>query len=190
MAHFGLNAGRLNLPFWALTVFLAVTFLMGGGSRGDIQSLVILRPVAVVFCGLALLGLRREHVQAYRFLFAMTAAIFALVAIHLVPLPPGMWAALPGREIVLEVDKAAQLGSVWRPASLVPVATWNALYSLFVPLAVLLFGVQLTRDQRFNLIYVIIGFGLLTGLWGLLQAIGSPTGPLYLYEVTMPGAGQ
>jgi O-antigen ligase len=179
---------RESWQFWALTAFLFLAFLTGGGSRDDIQSLVILRPAAVIFCGVAMLGLRWDQVRAYRFLFAMTAAIFGLVLIHLVPLPPSIWGALPGRGIVTEVDKTAQLGAVWRPISLVPVATWNALYSLFVPLAVMLLGVQLKREQRFQLLHVVIGLGLLSGMWGLMQAIGSPTGPLYLYQVTMPGA--
>jgi O-antigen ligase len=179
---------RESWQFWVLTAFLFLAFLTGGGSRDDIQSLVILRPAAVIFCGVAILGLRWDQVRAYRFLFAMTAAIFGLVILHLVPLPPSMWGALPGRGIVTEVDKTAQLGAVWRPISLVPVATWNALYSLFVPLAVLLLGVQLTREQRFQLLPVVLVLGFVSGLWGLLQSIGAPDGPLYIYEITSNGA--
>jgi O-antigen ligase len=179
---------RGSWQFWALTAFLFLTFLTGGGSRDDIQSLVILRPAAVLVCGLALFGLQWDHVRANRFLFAMTAAIFGLVMLHLVPLPSEIWGALPGRGIVSEIDKAAQLGTVWRPVSLVPIATWNALYSLFVPLAVLLLGVQLTREQRFQLLPLILGIGLVSGFLGLLQSIGAPGGPLYLYRVTSAGS--
>jgi hypothetical protein len=38
----------------------------------------------------------------------------------------------------------AELGEVWRPIAMVPPAAWNAFYSLFVPLAVLLLGVPRT----------------------------------------------
>lgn len=175
-------------PFWVLAAFLILTFLTGGGSRDDIQSLVILRPVAVLVCGLALFGLRRDHVRAYRFLFAMAAGLFALVILHLILLPPTIWRALPGRGIIAEIDNAAKLGSVWRPISMVPAATGNAFYSLFVPLAVLLLGVQLTREQRFQLLPVILGIGLVSGFLGLLQSIGAPDGPLYFYRVTSAGS--
>jgi hypothetical protein len=50
VARFGMTILRESWQFWALTAFLFLTFLTGGGSRDDIQSLVILRPAAVIFC--------------------------------------------------------------------------------------------------------------------------------------------
>jgi O-antigen ligase len=176
------------VPYWALVAFLILTFLTGGASRADVQSLIILRPAAVIFCGIGLWSLKWEHVKAYRFLFGMAAAIFALVLIHLIPLPPSIWGALPGREIISEIDKVAELGTVWRPISMVPSSTWNAFYSLFVPLAVLLLGAQLSREERFKLLPWVLGLGLLSGFWGILQVVGDPQGPLYLYNVTNNGA--
>ena len=180
--------GALRLPFVALILFLIIVSFTGGGSRADIQSLIILRPAAVIFCGIALWSLKIEHIRAYKFVFVMAAALFALTILHLIPLPPSVWGALPGREIVTEIDKVAGLGAVWRPISLVSSATWNAFYSLFVPLAVLLLGVQLTREERFRLLPIVVGFGILSGFWGLAQVIGDPQGPLYLYRVTNNGS--
>lgn len=177
-----------NVPFWALMVFLALTFVTGGASRGDVQSLIILRPAAVIFCGIALLSLTWNHVQAYRFLFGMAAAIFILVAVHLVPMPHTIWGALPGREIITQIDSVAKLGETWRPIAMVPSAAWNAFYSLFVPLAVLLLGVQLNREDRFKLLVILLGLGLISGFLGLLQAIGDPQGSLYLYNITNNGS--
>jgi O-antigen ligase len=188
VARFNFNSGRANWPFWMLIFFLISAFALGGGSRDDVQSLAVLRPLSVITCGLAVLTLHRDHITAHKFIFGMTAAVFALVALHLVPLPPSIWGGLPGRDIISDVDRITKAGAVWRPITMVPNATWNAFYSLFTPLAVLLLGVQLSREQRFQLLYVVLGLGLLGGLWGLMQAIGSPTGPLYLYRVTMPGA--
>jgi O-antigen ligase len=175
------------LPFWLLIAFIAFTFLTGGGSRADIQSLIILRPLAVIACGVALLRLRWEQVTAHRFLFGMAAAVFTLVGLHLIPLPPSLWSLLPGRGIIAEIDKVAGLGSVWRPLSMVPSATWNALYALFVPLAVLLLGVQIEREDRFRLLIAILGAGFATGLVGMLQVLGAGDGPLYFYNVTNNG---
>jgi O-antigen ligase len=176
------------LPYGTLVAFLVLTFLTGGGSRADIQSLVFLRPAAVIFCGIALWNLKWEDVKAYKFLLGMAAALFALVGSHLIPLPPSIWGALPGREIITEIDQVAELGDVWRPITMVPASGWNAFYSLFVPLAVLLLGVQLTREQRFKLLPWVFGLGLFSGLIGLLQSIGDPQGPLYFYNVTNNGS--
>jgi O-antigen ligase len=174
--------------FWALVLFLVLVFFTGGGARGDIQSLIILRPVAVLMCGFALWSLKREHVQANRFLFGMAVAIFALVGLHLIPQPPAIWGSLPGREIIAEIDKTAGLGDVWRPLTMVPSGGWNAFYSLFVPLAVLLLGAQLSREERFQLLPVLMGLGLFSGFIGLLQVIGDPQGLLYFYNVTNNGS--
>jgi O-antigen ligase len=176
------------VPYWALIVFLNLTFLTGGASRADVQSLTILRPAATLFCAIGLLTLKWEHVKAYRFLFCMAASMFALVGSHLVPLPPSIWGALPGREIITEIDRVAELGEVWRPVSMVPSATWNALFALFVPLAVLILGVQLSREDRFKLLPWVLGLGMFSGFIGILQTIGDPQGPLYFYNVTNNGA--
>jgi O-antigen ligase len=176
------------VPYWALVAFLILTFLTGGASRADVQSLIILRPAAVIFCGIGLWSLKWEQAKAYKFLFGMAAAIFALVGSHLVPLPPSIWGALPGREIITEIDKVADLGEVWRPISMVPSATWNAFYSLFVPFAVLILGVQLSREERFKLLPWVLGLGMFSGFIGIMQTIGDPQGPLYFYNVTNNGA--
>ncbi len=165
-----------------------LAFFTGGGARGDIQSLIILRPVAVLACGFALWTLKWDQVQANKFLFGIAAAIFALAGLHLLPLPPEVWGALPGRALIAEIDKAAGLGAIWRPLTIVPSGGWNAFYSLFVPLAVLLLGVQLSREERFQLLPVIMGLGLFSGFLGLLQAISDPQGSLYFYNVTNNGS--
>jgi O-antigen ligase len=171
-----------------LIAFLVLIFLTGGGARSDIRSLLVLRPVAIICCVIAMWTLTWEQVRSRRFLFIMAAAILALPLLHLVSLPPVIWHALPGRALIAEIDNAAGLGEVWRPLSMVPSATWNAFYSLFVPLAVLLLGVQVSRSDLFRLLPLILGLGLLSGFWGLLQTIGDPEGPLYLYEVTSNGS--
>lgn len=177
-----------GVAFWSLVFFLVLAFLTGGGARADVQSLVVLRPAAVVFCGIGVWGLKREQLQAHRFLFGMAAAIFALVLLHLIPLPYQLWKIFPGRELATTIDNAVGLGHVWRPISMVPPASWNAFYSLFVPLAVLLLGVQLTREQRIKLLPVLLLLGLSSGVLGLVQAIGDPYSGLYLYRITNNGS--
>ena len=170
--------------FWLLVVLLLLVFATGGSGRADVQSLVVLRPIAIIICGVAFWTLRREHVASFWFLFAVAMAIIALVSVQLVPLPPAVWSQLPGRDVMVNIDDVANINDAWRPISLVPMATLNSLYALFVPLAVLLLGVQINREERFALLPVIIGLGVLSGLLGLLQSVGDRDGALYFYRIT------
>ena len=169
---------------WLLAIYVVLVFTLGGGSRADIQSLIILRPLAVALGALGLWHLTREHIRPHLFLFIMAGSFFSLILLHLMPLPPLFWNALPGRHLVAEIDNTLGLMGVWRPLSLVPTATWNALFALVVPFTVLIISVQLDREQLFELLPIILVIGLVSGFLGLLQAIGPAQGPLYFYRIT------
>jgi O-antigen ligase len=171
-----------------LATFLVLAFLTGGASRIDAPSLLLLRPLSVAACALALLTLKRTHLVERKWLFAGFGSIVLLCILHLIPLPPGLWQSLPGREIVAEVDRLAGLGNVWRPLTLTPMNGWHALASLTTPLAVLLLGTQLNRDDLYRLLPVLLSLGALSGFWGMLQIMGDPQGALYLYKPTNNGA--
>jgi O-Antigen ligase len=177
-----------SAQFWILAVFLGITFLTGGASRIDAQSLVLLRPLSAIVCAIGLLTLQREHLLGRKWMLVGFASIVLLCILHLIPLPPSLWRALPGREVLAEVDRLERLGEVWRPLTMTPMNGWHALASLTTPLAVLLVGVQLGKDDLYRLLPVILGFGSLSGLVGMLQIMGDPKGPLYLYQITNNGA--
>jgi O-antigen ligase len=178
---------RPSFRFWVLAGYLAFVFLLGGGSRDDIQSLLLLRPAAVAMCGVAIVMLPAGAARAYRGLLWFAAALFGLCIVQLIPLPPALWTTLPGREIIVAIDAAAGLAGTWRPISMDPHGTWNAFYSLFVPLAALLLAAPLTREERFGTLVLVLTLGLLSGLIGLLQVSGGRDSGLYLYRITTPG---
>lgn len=174
--------------FFALITWLVLVFLLGGASRYDVQSLVLLRPLAALFCGIALLTVQREHLQQYRFMIIMASVIVLLAGLHIVPLPPSIWQALPGREIVREVETAAGLNDVWRPLTLAPDAGANAFYALLIPLAAFLLAIQLDSNHLQKLVTPILTIGAFSGLVGIAQVVGSPDGPLYFYRITNNGS--
>lgn len=152
------------------------------------SSLAILRPLSLLVLGYSLLTLSREHVRRYWPLVTIAAAAVALTVLHLVPLPPGLWHALPGREPIVEIDRLLGLQDLWRPLTLDPQATQNALMALVTPCAVLVLGIQLDAREREVLLTFLLGIGALTAIWGLLQLMGNPRGPLYLYSATSYGS--
>lgn len=176
-----------SVHFWILVAFLFFVFLTGGGSRSDVQSLVVLRPVAVLACGAALVGMTREQLLSLKPVLILLGACVFLCVLQLIPLPPFLWHVLPGREVIAEIDKAAGLGEVWRPMTLVPWGTKNALYALAIPVAVFLLMARIPHNSRQKFLIVILALGILSGLIGVLQAVGDPSGPLYFYRVTNNG---
>lgn len=178
------RSGDRRGPFIALCGLLGAVFLFGGGSRPDIVSLMLLRPVSVLLLGYGLLGLTRAQIVAHRLLFAIAIATLGLVTLQLIPLPPAVWHALPGRAVVAEIDRVSGLGEVWRPLSLVPYGTRNALFSLVAPMAVLVLGVQLDYTDRRKLLPLLIAFGATSAVIAVLQLLGGGGGALYFYRIT------
>jgi O-antigen ligase len=132
--------------------------------------------------------LKREHFAERTWLLGCFAVAFILALMHVIPLPPALWQSLAGRYDLVEVEKLVGLLDIWRPLTLAPANGWHALLSLFVPLAVLLLGVQLTRDDLFRLLPLLIALSGISGLLGLLQAIGDRPGAFYFYRITNNGS--
>lgn len=188
---FGLHARKSGeeTGFGVMAGLLLLIVLTGGSGRADTSSLALLRPIAVLFTAYGIWTMQPHHWREARWLFGAVGACFILAALHLIPLPPSVWQALPGREIVAEVDKVVGISGQWRPLSMAPEATWNAFYALFIPLAVLSNGIQLSRAGHERLLALMLGLGFASGLLAIMQLAGSPHGPLYFYRITNFGEG-
>lgn len=183
--NFAQQAGtKPQLIYLSLIMMLVVGALTGGGARADIQSLLLLRPLTIVACGIGLWHLRTAHIRQNQFLFVMAALIFILPLIQLIPLPTALSGMLAENRLIHEIETAAGIRASTRPISLVPHGTWNAWYSLFGPLAILLLAVQLPADKTARLIPVILAIGVASGLLGVLQLLGPADSALYLYRIT------
>lgn len=180
-------AAQTSGPFRALCLLLALAFVLGGGSRSDIQSLIVLRPAAVVLLCYGLARLEPSQIRGQRFLFAMAAAMIVLLVLHLIPMPPSWWSHLPGRGLVLDIDRTAELGAVWRPLSLAPDATRNALFAMILPSAALVLGVQLSERERAMLLWPVLVLGALSAVVALCQMLGGGDF-LRFYRVTNESA--
>jgi O-antigen ligase len=179
---------RPSIRFWMLTAFLVFVFLTGGSQRADTSSLVFLRPAAALMIGFGLWTIRWPDIKKHRAIFGIIAACAAILLLQLMPLPPSIWQTLPGRDIVSEIERAASIAPQWRPISLTPVLTANSLFSLLVPTACLIHAAQLSWEDRYRLLWVLLAVGMVSGLMGLIQIVGSANSPLYLYRITNDGS--
>lgn len=166
------NSSSLR-ALWILAFFFVVLFLTGGSSWRDAPGLVVLRPLAVLISGYGLATLELRTLRNHKVVLSIFLSVVGLTILHLVPLPATIWQSIPGREILVAVDRIAGHPDISRPLSMSPDDTLNALYALCVPLAVLLCAVQLDVRDHGRLMMVILTLTLLSGLLTVLQASGS-----------------
>lgn len=167
---------------------MTLVFFTGGGSRDDVQSLVILRPLAVLFGAYALTCRTREHWEGRLFPLYIAFALFVLMILQSIPLPPSIWTELPGRKIFADIADLAGIEQPWRPLTLSPSRTLNSLFSLAVPISMMMLYLNLDETHKKQAITVIIVLAAISAAWAALQLVGSSRGPLYLYNITNNGA--
>lgn len=178
--------GKDRLPLLLILLF-CLTFLLGGSARSDVLSTIPLRLVTGLAFGVALWRTSLTDLSRHRTLTIIFAACLVLLALHLIPLPYGLWSQLPGHIIIVQTDKIVGLGQNWRPLSLAPAQSWNAAFAFMTPVTIFLLGAQATKRQLRTLLPVILGLGLVSALLGVLQLVGSQSNPLYLYRITNGG---
>ncbi|WP_226698672.1 O-antigen ligase family protein [Qipengyuania gaetbuli] len=173
---------------WILLVLVAaVAAFFGGASRYDAIQIVPLRALSGLLLIPALYYLAWHDLKREAALVSLFVLFVMLVGLQLVPLPPDIWHALAGRNAIEQLDRAWGYADVWRPLSLTPMRTWNALGSLVVPAAGLLMAIAL-RARAQDLLRIIAGLGILNAALGLLQVISGRSSPLYFYELTNWGS--
>lgn len=175
--------------FYVFVVFLVIVFFTGGGSRDDIQSLLLLRPLAVLFCAYALTVKAPEQWKGRMFPLYILGALLALMILQLLPLPPSVWTGLPERQIFADIANLAVIEQPWRPLTLSPSKTLNSLFSLAVPIAAIMLYLNLDREYRRRTVPVLIVLCSISALWAIFQVIGPARGPLYIYRITNFGTG-
>ena len=162
-------AARFLSPTSLLLVLLGIVALGGGSARADAGSLVFVRPLAVLLAAFAIATFPAEKLRSYKSWIALLAAATALLLIHLAPLPPAIWQALPGRGLLAEIDRTAGLGDIWRPLSFDPIMTRNALWAMAVPCAALLLAMRLDDQGTDRSLLAVLTLGLASGLLGVMQ---------------------
>ncbi len=172
----------------ALVVLLAGCLLWGGGSRTDIASLSLLYPMAAISIATVLLVPGPMRFEEVRTPLVCLAALGAIIAFQLLPLPPGLWMALPGRDAVLGSTMLVQPEPGWHPLSISPDLTLASLIALLVPAAVLIGFAAVPRERTYQLVpFLLAGVGL-SIVVALLQITGGDNSPFYVYRITNRGS--
>jgi hypothetical protein len=159
-------------PSLALISFCALLVMLqfaGGASRGEMFGQVIVRGAAWLVLIVAILFGNRPDLRAGRPVVLLLAAAVVLAVVQLIPLPPSLWTALPGRDLIVQAAGLVGEPQPWRPWSIVPAATANAASSLIVPIAALWLTLSLGEEERGRLPGLLLCFVLASTLVGLVQ---------------------
>jgi O-antigen ligase len=147
-----------------------------------------LRPLAFVVAAIGLWSLRLQHIRQFWAVWLIFGLAVLLTASHLVPLPYDVWSNLPGRQVIVDIDKAVGLGQISRPLSMSPETTMNALLSLSVPFAVLVLASQFDGLRQRRALGVVLLLSFMSAAVGLLQATGADIA-LYSLQASQDIAG-
>jgi O-antigen ligase len=170
---------RADWLFAAAAFQLAVALLVGGTAR----PLHVLLCFAASLPTLALLLMGTRH-QRPGWIALLALGLYTLAWLQLVPLPPELWTALPGRELAVQVLETVRLPLGWRPLALDPGAAGAALASTAAPLVLLLAAARLRREEQRKLLVAVVALALVTAVLGVFQRL---TGTMTPYDIEHAG---
>jgi len=167
-----------------LSLMIVFVVLFGGSARPEIAGTMFVRACAVLAIGYALLP--RSDTRDFRpvFPFWLLLALMAVMLLQLIPLPPSLWAAIPGRDTIVGAERVIGLEGNWRPISLAPDLTINALFACLPPLAMFLLAARVDGEGHRQAMLILLAVVFASGVFGLMQLAGGSTSPLYLYRIT------
>ncbi|MDT9598907.1 O-antigen ligase family protein [Sphingosinicella rhizophila] len=179
MARAGMAAGFL---------YLAACMILGGSSAAGLLANAALQVMAVLI--LAILAFR-QGASLFRgplgalMIFGVLFMVFA--ALQAVPLPPGVWTALPGRAVAERAFDQLGLSLPYMSWSLNPDGAIAAALSILPPLAMVALLVRGGEWSRLLPVAIAI-LAVIAMLLGVAQQAGSRDSPLYFYAFTNWGS--
>lgn len=174
--------------FFALTVAVfAIALVFGGATIQGLASDAVAELAALPLLAMALVRLATAPVHRLRraaFPLILLAVLLLMPLIQLVPLPPAIWTALPGRNIAVETFDFIGKSLPWWPISLDPAATLRSFLSVLPAVAVFLAVLTVDLRDRRILTLMLVGFAVLTVILGLAQLAQGQGSPLRFYAIT------
>jgi O-antigen ligase len=175
-----LTDGRYHLILAA--ALLLILGALGGASRADELQQSLVRFAAILVIVAALWPLDFTAFPDARGPAVALGLVYLLLLVQLMPMPPDVWARMPGHDVYIAV--AQQTHRVrWRPWTLSPDLTLNALAALIPSTAMGLLTLSLDFRGRLVLARLIVAIACCSALLGTLQfAAGGDS--LHLFRTT------
>lgn len=158
-----------TLRFVLLSIMMAVLLAAGGASRADALGQFVVRFAAWLTLLFLLVRASWPRWDDIRPLAAFLLCAIGLVALQLLPLPPAIWTALPGRGVLEKAALSLGEPQPWRPLSISPDATRNALSSLVIPATVLMLLAGFDYRRHLQLLALLVAMVAVSASLCVLQ---------------------
>lgn len=156
--------------FWALAAFLILVVVFGGSRLSSgWRSLLVWAPAIALMGFVISQGAQTRMAGVPIAARLLLGAIIAVPIIQMLPLPPDLWQALPGREVQRSILQAIGRGDAWLPMTVSSNETLQAFLALVPPVAVLLGALLLNGYQVDRLLLVVAGSATVVIATGLVQ---------------------
>lgn len=172
-----------GLP-WLALIWLGACLLLGGASNAGVLANAVLQAGAVAIIVGAIWRRRGGMWPAERFPGLILAFVLGGGLLSLLPLPPSLWSAIPGRAEIVQGYSLLGLELPWLAISLTDERTVRSLLALLVPLASYLTVRGLPATQGNRLVWLLGGFAVVSVMLGTAQYLGGTDSPLRLYQNT------
>lgn len=164
----------------AAAVFGAI-LLGGGGSPAPFPEILLQVLVALLALAWWLSGDDDNPRAVPRVAILLAGLMISVPLVQLIPLPPGIWHALPGRETAREALALVERKNEWRALSLAPARTLAALLAVIPAALVLVMVAASGRAARFRVAGALALGGLATVLVGAAQVSQGAGGAMRFY---------
>lgn len=170
-----------------LYALIVLALLLGGAPSGaNWQMALLCITASALLAATVAAGLGRGFYRTPLLLRLALGLIVAIPVLQLVPLPPGLWSSLPGRETPGAVFDLLGTREAWHPLSLTPRDTLFALLMLLPPFAAFGAASALGTEVRARCVTVFLAVVVLSVLVGLVQ-LGSRGTTLDFYGTAHRG---
>jgi O-antigen ligase len=160
------------LPGTALCmVLVGAAIFLGGGGTVNPQTEMILQVLTATLMIPLFVSARwqRGLGQVPPAMQLLAILLLLLPVLHLVPLPPSIWQALPGRGIERQALALVGADTGWMPLSMAPARTFASLLAMICPVLLMLQVSRLSHRGRNWLCITIVAAGIVSLLLGVLQ---------------------
>jgi O-antigen ligase len=180
--------GQWDAVAIAAAILLALSFVFGGASREHALRLALVElaalPLLVLSANRLLrTGLWREH----RFALALLSLFTAIPLIQLIPLPPFLWTALPGRADMVLALQLAGIQPGWAPITVTPDLTWQSALAILPPAAMFMAVLGSSHAQTARMMWFYLAGAVVAVLLGAAQLASGGT-QLYFWATTAAGS--
>lgn len=164
-------------------VYLFLCLVLGGSAQGIWGNMALQLLGLVILAATVFFPSEQPLGDRGRQLLLLGVAGIAIVALQSIPLPPGLWRHLGGRQAIAQGYETLGLEVPWLPLSLTPYLTLNSLLGLIPPLAMFVAIVRLRAYRTLWLVLALLAGTIAGVMLGAVQVAGADydSSPWYLY---------